>query len=124
MKIKKIFIIIILLFIVYCLLFPVFDAPAQGAGYEIEVSLPKGAAKGTEVSLTEYIRYLYLAGLGLIGLAALVALIIGGLIYMLSDTVFKKDQAKGMIQGAIFGLVLALSAYLILKTINPDLVNW
>ena len=34
-----------------------------------------------------------------------------------------KDEAKKWIWGALSGLILALAAYLILNTINPDLVS-
>ena len=57
-------------------------------------------------------------------MAALISLVIGGFMYMLSDTVTTTDKAKEYISGAIYGLILALAAYLILNTINPDLVNW
>ena len=97
------------------------------ADYKIEVALPVpgggGPAAGTPVSLTDYIRYVYLFGLGLVGIAALGALVYGGFTYMLSGTITSQDEAKKYIWGAISGLVLALAAYLILNTINPDLVS-
>jgi len=115
---KKHFIIITLL--IFCSLFAFHFALAD---YEIEVGLPD-VSKGTTVGLAEYINYLYLFGLGLVSIAALGSLVIGGFMYMLSDTVTSKDKAKEYINGAIYGLILALAAYLILNTINPDLVNW
>jgi len=119
MKSKKLFIILLLL--VVCTLFNIHFALAA---YEIEVSIPGGEAKaGTEITLADYIRYLYLFGLSLVGIAALGALVYGGFQYMLSDTITTKEEAKKLIWGAIFGLILGLSAYLILYTINPDLVN-
>jgi len=114
---KKYLIIILLIF---CSLFAVHFALA---GYTLEVGLPN-ASEGTEVGLIQYINYLYLFGLGLVGVAALISLVIGGFMYMLSDTVTTKDKAREYISGAIYGLILALAAYLILNTINPDLVNW
>ncbi len=100
-----------------------FFAFATLAGYKIEVSIPEGSASGEEVNLTQYIKYLYTFGLGLIGITALGALVIGGFMYMGAETVTTKDQAKGYINGAISGLILGLAAYLILYTINPDLIN-
>lgn len=118
MKSKNLF--IISLFIIYCSVFIVFVVQA---GYEIEVVLPGMPAGQTEFTLSEYINYIYLFGLGLIAVVALGTLVYGGLTYMLSDTITSKDDAKKYIWGAISGLVLGLSAYLILKTINPDLVT-
>lgn len=116
---KKIFFIFLLLIIFYSLFFVHFAL----AGYKIEVAIPGQVAAETEVTLTDYIRYIYLFGLSLVGVAALGALVIGGFMYMLSDTVTSKDEAKKYIWGAISGLVLGLAAYLILNTINPDLVS-
>ena len=119
---KKIFfIIIVLLFIIYCSLFIVSDVRAT---YEVEVDYPTVGGVTPTGELTDYIRYIYLFGLSLVGIAALGTLVYGGFMYMLSGTVTSKDEAKKYIWGAISGLVLALAAYLILNTINPDLVNW
>jgi len=114
---KKYFIIILLIF---CSLFAVHFALAS---YTLEVGLP-GVDRTTPVGLVQYINYLYLFGLSLVGIAALGSLVIGGFKYMLSDTITTKEEAKKNISGAIYGLILALAAYLILNTINPDLVNW
>jgi len=116
---KKIFFITLLL-IILCSLFAVHFALA---GYKIEVALPGMPVGQTEFTLSEYIRYIYLFGLGLVGVAALGALVYGGFVYMLSGTITSKEEAKSWIWGAISGLVLALAAYLILNTINPDLVS-
>jgi hypothetical protein len=116
---KKILLITTLLIILWSL----FAAFSAWAGYKIEVSIPGGPTSGESVTLTQYIRYLYLFGLGAVGIAALGVLVTAGFRYMLSDTIDSKDEAKKMIQGALSGLVLALAAYLILNTINPDLVK-
>jgi hypothetical protein len=117
----KILAITILLLIANCLLFTVFDAQAE---YTLEVDYPTIGGVTPTNELTGYIRYIYLFGLSLVGIAALGALVYGGFTYMLSGTVTSKDEAKKYIWGAISGLVLALAAYLILNTINPDLVAW
>jgi hypothetical protein len=118
-KLKKLPIVISLL-IFLCSLFVVFEAQAD---YEIEVTIPGGPTEGTAVSLTDYIRDIYLFGLAIVGLAALGALVYGGFTYMLSETITTKEDAKKWIWGALSGLVLGLAAYLILNTINPDLVS-
>ncbi len=57
------------------------------------------------------------------GLVAVAALVVGGIIYMVSDVVNKKTEAKRRIKAAVWGLVLLLASYLILNTINPQLIN-
>ena len=62
--------------------------------------------------------------LGLAGLAALIQIIRGGISRAVSGgNPSAISDANDMIWQAILGLILALSAYLILNTINPDLVN-
>ena len=117
----KILAITILLLIANCLLSIVFDAQAE---YELTVDYPTIGGVTPTNDLISYIRYIYLLGLSLVCITALGALVYGGFTYMLSDTITSKDDAKKYIWGAISGLVLAFASYLILNTINPDLVNW
>lgn len=75
-------------------------------------------------SLDTYIKYIYQIALGVVGLMALLMLILGGVMYMTAaGNASQMDDAKGRINNAILGLILALAAYLILYTINPDLVR-
>jgi len=121
MKPKKILIIITLLFIFCYSSFTVFNVYAD---YKIEVSIPGGTQTNTSVDLSGYIKNLYVFGLALVVISALGALVLGGFMYMLpSGTITTQEEAKKYIWGAISGLILALAAYLILYTINPDLVN-
>jgi hypothetical protein len=48
----------------------------------------------------------------------------GGIKYMSTDAFSGKSEARGTIENAIWGLVLAISAWLILNTINPNLTNF
>lgn len=57
------------------------------------------------------------------GLAVLV-LIYGGVQYMSTDAFTGKESAKDTIWNAIMGLLLALSAWLIIATINPKLLEF
>ncbi len=62
--------------------------------------------------------------LGLAGLLSLIQIVRGGIMRAVSGgNPSAIGDANDMIWQAILGLVLALSAYLILNTINPDLVN-
>lgn len=67
---------------------------------------------------------IYKFGLGLVGISALAALIVGGIMYMTAGG--SQDQtkrARTWVSNAFFGLALALLSYLILNTINPDLLK-
>jgi len=62
----------------------------------------------------------------IIGMAAVLAMVMitmGGVEYMSSELVSGKEAGKETIRNAIFGLLIALGAYLILNTINPQLLS-
>lgn len=55
---------------------------------------------------------------------AVVMLILGAMTYMFSDVVSNKKNALDRIRGSMWAIVLLVSSYLILNTINPDLVTF
>ena len=71
----------------------------------------------------DYLKGMIKLVMGLIMVFAVFMVIVGGIEYMSSVQVGEKEGAKTRIIGALGGVVLALSSYLILNTINPNLVN-
>lgn len=69
---------------------------------------------------------LYSYSLKIVGLAVFIMFLIAGLSYIVPDRFkwgpLKEDPIK-IIQDAVIGLILLFAAYLILNTINPDLVT-
>ncbi|MEY2671725.1 MAG: hypothetical protein RL687_142, partial [Candidatus Parcubacteria bacterium] len=61
--------------------------------------------------------------LGICGALAVIMIIIYGLQWMGTDSIFGKTEAKQNIGGALMGLVLALGSWMLLNTINPDLLG-
>jgi Type IV secretion system pilin len=76
-----------------------------------------------DLSLDTYINTLYTLSISLAALLAVIKIIIAGVKWMLSDVVTSKSEAKKEIQGAIIGLLIVISAVLILETINPQLTR-
>ena len=77
-----------------------------------------------EVStLGHYLSSIFPLAIGLAALLALIMITIGGIEYIFSNVPGVKGEGLKRIQEAIWGLLLALAAYLILYTINPDLIN-
>lgn len=70
----------------------------------------------------ELISVIYRFGIGLVGLAALAMFIWGGIEYMFAGEK-QPAEAKKRMKNALIGLLLALGSYLILFTINPQLVR-
>lgn len=90
------------------------------ADYTLEVPITKEKITGP----ASYIHYLFIWGLGMVGVMALAALAYGGFVYLVSGgSETAKAHAKSWIWGAIWGLLLLFASWLILYTINPDLVN-
>lgn len=74
-------------------------------------------------SLGVYIGYLIPLFIGICAILAVVMIVIGGLQYMTNELVSAKNAGKEKIKNAITGLLLALAAWLILYTINPNILS-
>lgn len=70
-----------------------------------------------------YINILLMIAIGLCGGLAVIMIVVRGVQYMGDESVFGKTEAKHHIMAAILGLLLALGAYALLNTVNPDLVG-
>ncbi|MFA6006558.1 MAG: pilin [Candidatus Paceibacterota bacterium] len=82
---------------------------------------------GSYNNLADYLKAAFRIAVGLAGLIAVTILIIGGIEYVssgISGNEAARSSAHKRIWDAITGLVLALTGYLILQTINPALVNF
>lgn len=106
-----------------------FGAVAHGAdgdqkGYVPLATLPGLTTEGNkEVELADYLIILYKIGIWTAVILAIASIIWGGVQYITSVGGEGKSSGKEMIQSAIFGLLLALGSYIILNTINKDLLE-
>jgi len=74
--------------------------------------------------LGQYFGAIYQYGVGLAAMLAAIMIMIGGFLWLASaGSPERVKTGKELIIGALSGLVLALFSYLILNTINPDLVK-
>ncbi|MBZ9571879.1 hypothetical protein KJA15_00870, partial [Patescibacteria group bacterium] len=93
---------------------------------EPEIDYPEipGAPEITrETILPDYIVYIFNFALMIIGLVAFGALIWGGVRYLTSiGNPAAMADAKDQIFAGLLGLIILLSSYLILTTINPELI--
>ena len=75
-------------------------------------------------TLPEMILAIYQFGIWTVGIAGLFMLTVGGFWYMTSaGNNATAETAKKIIADSLLGIVAALSAYLIMYVINPDLTN-
>ena len=94
-------------------------------GYELLAPLP-GYVPTTDGKTTAapYIKGIFVLIIAVAGGLAVIKIIFGGIKYMSTDAFEGKSDAKTTIQNAIWGLLLALSAWLILYTVNPKLIEF
>lgn len=93
----------------------------------LESGIPNTDLKpGTDIkdlSIAQYINYLYLFVLGVVGIAVFASLVFWGVVWISSGIADKRSMALGKIKDAFTGLAIAFGAYIILNTINPDLLT-
>ena len=121
---KKTFLLIILTS--YLLLPTPIPVLAQQTEYQLLAPLPGYVQNttGNKTNASLYITGIFTLIIAIAGLLAVIAIIFGGIKYMSTDAFTGKSEAKATIEHAIWGLLLAVSAWLILNTINPNLVNF
>lgn len=98
---------------------------AQGRELEIEYPGVPGVETPTTVktALPEYLQYVFTFAIIIAGLLAFGSLIYGGIRYLTSaGDPTKMSDAKNQVIAGFSGLIILLSSYLILNTINPQLV--
>ncbi len=70
----------------------------------------------------DYLNKIFILAIGLCVALAVLMMIIAGVQYMGEESIFGKVNAKGQIKNALLGLLIALSAYALLNTIDPRLL--
>jgi len=100
-------------------------APAE---FTPQVEIPgfKFNSKANDTSnIAELIKAIYIYAIGIVGILAAVVLMIGGVMWIIAGgNATAIGEAKAWIGASLTGLVLALSSYLILATVNPALVDF
>ena len=73
--------------------------------------------------LGKYLNTMIKIFLGICAVLAMVMIVMGGIEYMTTELISSKEEGKSRITNALLGLLIALGSYLILNTINPDLLK-
>jgi len=98
-----------------------FSKIAFAQGYVPLEPLP-GIASGTPATLGAYLDSLFKIGIGVSIVLAVIMLVVAGIEYIGgASNESTKTDAKERIWGAILGLLIALGAWLLLQTINPNI---
>ncbi len=99
--------------------------PEDNSDYELLAPLGefKFFNSKEDCAFGRYLEIMINIFLGICAVLAMVMIIMGGIEYMTSELVSSKENGKNQITQAIFGLLLALGAWLILNQINPNLLK-
>lgn len=101
--------------------------------FQPQTTIPNLWTKGTEVTLEKsdtsviasMIKGFYNYGIGIAGILAAIMLMAGGIIWLTSAGSSEKvSQAKNLLGGSVIGLVILFGSWIMLRTINPALVDF
>ena len=84
-------------------------------------TIPGAGAGGQNAA--SVLQYLFTVSIALAGVFAVLMIVIGGIEYLLSEAFTSKTEAIKRIQAALWGLLIILASYVILNTINPNLLD-
>jgi hypothetical protein len=109
-----------IVFSLIALLIPLYNSVAQKLG-----NIPGQEDLDGTTSLIDYLNGLYKFGISITAILALFMIALGAFGYIVTSigNPSKVMDAKEKITNALIGLIIALTAYLFLYVINPDLVT-
>ena len=105
---------------------------AAGLNFKPQIGIGGEFTKGANVAVSnstetigEYIKQIYKYAIGIVGIVAVIVMMVGGVLWMTAGgNPTQVSSAQQYITGALTGLVLVMFSYVILKTVNPDLINF
>jgi hypothetical protein len=112
---KKIFVLVPLLFL------PLISL-AVAPTYTMITGIPGVDPANTDFGV--FINSIYALSIAIAALLAVIKIIIAGVKWMMTDVVTSKSEARSDIEGALLGLLVVLSAVLILTIVNSQIVNF
>ncbi len=97
----------------------------SNASYTLLEPLPnlEGGGVVTTVQFKDYVQYFFNLVIALSAAAAVFMIVFGGFQYMTTDSWEGKSEGITKVKNAVLGLLLVLSSYLLLRTIDPRLVE-
>jgi len=104
----------------------IFAADNTTPGFTPLEKLPEigGVSPGETPSLSSYFQWIFVFGISIAGILAVLMMVIGGIQYVTAyGNPGQVERGKDRITQALLGLLLAVTAWLILYTINPDLAK-
>ena len=95
------------------------------AGWKLEVGIIPPLNTNAEVSLDKYVTGIYNFAAMAVGIIGVLMFLVAGFQYMISAcNRGMSGEAKKTMINAVIGIILVLGAYLLLSTINKELINF
>lgn len=102
----------------------IFPLSALAAGLQVDLPTVGGIKPTESFGPGHWIQYIFVFALSIVGLAVIAAFVWAGIEYMTAgDNSSKVSSARSRMWSAVQGLIILLGSYIVLNTINPDLVN-
>ncbi|OGI66138.1 hypothetical protein A3A95_00265 [Candidatus Nomurabacteria bacterium RIFCSPLOWO2_01_FULL_39_18] len=103
--------------------YPLAPLPGLGNREDGGIDTAQIDSTGKSIALGAYLNTMIKIIIGIAAILSVVMIVIGGIEYMTSELISSKEAGKETIKNALFGLLVALGAYALLNTINPDLLK-
>ena len=78
---------------------------------------------GNNTALGAYLNMMIRLFIGICAVLAVIMIVMGGVEYITSELISSKEAGRERITHAILGLLLAMGSWLLLNTINPDILK-
>ena len=97
----------------------------ETANYEplAPIKGPDGAVLNGATDFPGYLQAIYRIGIGLCFVLGVIMFTWAGIEYIVSESMNTKGDARSRMTNALIGLAIALVSYILLNTINPDLLK-
>lgn len=93
------------------------------ASDDYDLLAPIGDYDKAPKNIGDYFNTILEIAIGLCAVLAVVMIVIGGVQYMGNESIFGKTEAKSQITKSILGLFIAIGAFALLNTIDPNLLG-
>lgn len=88
-----------------------------------EVTCSQPGAVETKINFKYYVQYMFNLFIAVAAVSSVFMIVYGGLQYMSTDSWQGKKDGLDKVKNAVLGLLLVLTSYIILRTIDPRLVE-
>ncbi|MCX6701865.1 MAG: hypothetical protein NTX96_01560 [Candidatus Zambryskibacteria bacterium] len=92
--------------------------------YTVLAPLPGIGENGATTNLGTYLPAAFNIAIAVAAVLAFLVITYGGVLYATSDALSGKAQGREYIENAIYGLLLVIGAWVILYTINPQILDF